>query len=556
MPEPTLRATRKTVMLKTAFVAARDRQRLSEIASVLIGFGLTKIVDRLGLHNIPLIPRRTPRVDVTRLSQPERLRRAIETLGPTVIKFGQIRASRPDLLAPVWTDELEKLHSQVKPVPWALIGPQLEADLGAPPEEVFAEFDLNPIASASIAQVYRARLHSGEEVVVKVLRPGLRKIIEADLRLMAHGARIVEAEWPEMARYQPQEQMRHLANGLNGELDLLNEARNCEMIAEIFAGRDDIVIPKIFWEWCSERVLVQEFVHGISPNDAAALRAMGADKKALAQKGCDAFLRMALIEGVFHADPHPGNLLILPGNRIGFIDFGIVGRLSQKRRQQLLVLIGAMLKQDVDGLMATLLDWTGTSNPDLSKLEQSAQNFVQAHSSIPLNLGLVLTDFMTMARENDLAMPTDLAILFKGLVTADGVMRQLDPNFDLFAAAGPTVRASMRSQFSLRGLMRKAESLGTGLYGAASELPTLIHLMLVRLKQGRVTVEIELKGMDKLVRGIERGAARVAVGLVVAAFATQLAPRLIDLGTPAFVIIGMTVAMLGIGWLVLLGRDR
>jgi ubiquinone biosynthesis protein len=161
-----------------------------------------------------------------------------------------------------------------------------------------------------------------------------------------------------------------------------------------------------------------------------------------------------------------------------------------------------------------------------------------------------------MARENDLAMPTDLAILFKGLVTADGVMRQLDPGFDLFAAAGPTVRASMRSQFSLRGLMRKAESLGSGLYGAASELPTLIHLMLVRLKQGRVTVEIELKGMDKLVRGIERGAARVAVGLVVAAFATQLAPRLIDLGTPAFVIIGMTVAMLGIGWLVLLGRDR
>ncbi|MET0258324.1 MAG: AarF/UbiB family protein, partial [Methylobacterium sp.] len=353
-----------------------------------------------------------------------------------------------------------------------------------------------------------------------------------------------------------QEQMKHLAAGINGELDLLNEARNCEMIAGIFEGRDDILIPKIHWEWCSERVLVQEFVHGVSPNDQAGLRAIGADKKALAQKGCDAFLRMALIEGVFHADPHPGNLLILPGNRIGFIDFGIVGRLSQKRRQQLLVLIGAMLKQDVDGLMATLLDWTGATTPDLTKLEQSAQNFVQAHSSIPLNLGLVLTDFMTMARENDLAMPTDLAILFKGLVTADGVMRQLDPNFDLFSAAGPTVRASMRSVFSAKALLKKAEALGSGLYGAASELPTLIHLLLVRLKQGRVTVEIELKGMDKLVRGIERGAARVAVGLVVAAFAMQLAPRLIDLGTPVFVLIALAVSVVGIGWLVLLGRNR
>ncbi|MCJ2015328.1 ABC1 kinase family protein [Methylobacterium sp. J-076] len=543
-------------MLKTAFVAARDRQRLSEIASILIGFGVTRVVDRLGLRALPLLPRRQPRLDVTRLSEPERMRRAIEALGPTFIKFGQILASRPDLLSPAWTEELQKLHSQVVPVSWEQIGPQLEQDLGAPPTEVFAEFNVEPIASASIAQVYRARLHSGEDVIVKVVRPNLRKIIEADLRLMAHGARILETEWPDMARYQPREQMRHLADGLNGELDLLNEARNCEQLAQIFVGRDDIIFPKIHWEYCSERVLVQDFIHGIPPNDDAALQAAGIDKKLLAQKGTDAFLQMALIEGQFHADPHPGNMLAMSGNRIGFIDFGIIGRLSQRRRTQLLVLIGAMLKQDADGLMAVLLDWTGTSNPDLTKLQVSAQSFVESHSTIPLNLGLVLTDFMNMARENDLAMPTDLAILFKGLVTADGVMRHLDPNFDLFAAAGPTVQASMRSQFSLDGLKQKAEALGAGLFGAASELPTLIHLMLVRLKQGRVTVEIEIKGLEKVTRGIERAAARVAVALVVAAFATQLAPRLIDLGTPVFVSIGLVVFILGIGWLVLLMRKR
>ena len=185
----------------------------------------------------------------------------------------------------------------------------------------------------------------------------------------------------------------HLANGLNGELDLMNEARNCELLAAMFEDRDDIVFPKIFWEWCSERVLVQEFIHGIRPTDEEGLRAAGVDKKLLAQKGTDAFLRMALIEGAFHADPHPGNLLALPGNRIGFIDFGIVGRLSQKRRNQLLILIGAMLKQDADGLMAVLLDWTGATNPDLTKLEGSAQAFVERHSSIPLNLGEVLLAF-------------------------------------------------------------------------------------------------------------------------------------------------------------------
>ncbi|MCJ2034493.1 ABC1 kinase family protein [Methylobacterium sp. J-068] len=544
-------------MLKTAFVAARDRQRLGEIAAVLIGFGVTKVVERLGLAQVArLAKRRTPQVDIARLSQPQRVRRAIETLGPTFVKLGQILASRPDLLTPEWTEELEKLHSQVKPIPWERIRPQLEEDLGAPPAEVFAEFDTTPLAAASIAQVYRARLHTGEEVVVKVLRPGLRKVIEADLRLMGHATRIVVDEWPEFGRYQPQEQMRHLASGLYGELDLINEARNCETIAAIFADRDDIVVPKIHWEWTSERVLVQEFVHGIPPNDHARLDAAGYDKVLLAQKGTDAFLQMALIEGVFHADPHPGNMLIMPDNRIGFIDFGIIGRLSQRRRTQLLMLIGAMLKEDSDGLMAVLLDWSGSSNPDLTKLEASSQAFVARHTGASLDFGALLTDFMTMARENDLAMPTDLAILFKGLVTADGVMRQLDPGFDLFSAAGPTVKRKLASQFSIKGLTRKVEAVGAGLFGAASELPTLIHLMLVRLKQGRVTVEIELKGIEKLTRGIERAAARIAVALIVAAFATQLAPRFMDLGTPAFVTVGAMVCVIGIGWLVLLGRNK
>ena len=388
-----------------------------------------------------------------------------------------------------------------------------------------------------------------------MLRPGLRKIIEADLRLMAHAARIVES-WPEMRRYKPQEQMRHLAHGIGGELDLANEARNCELLASLFTDREDIVFPKVYWEFTSERVLVQEFINGIFLNDPAGLEREGVNKTLLAQKGTDAFLHMALIDGVFHADPHPGNVLALSDDRIGFIDFGIIGRLSERRRNQLLVLIGSMLKKDADGLMAVLLEWSGQSAPDLSKLEASSHAFVLRHSGISLNLGLVLTDFMTMARENDLAMPTDLAVLFKGLITADGVMRQLDPNFDLFAAAGPTVQKTMDARFSLGGIKKKLESVGAGLFTAAADLPSLVHLMLVRLKQGKMTVEIEMKGLDKLVHGIERAAARVAVALVVAAFSITLAPRLIDLGRPVFATLSVIVCMIGVGWLVLLSRKR
>ena len=544
-------------MLKTAFAAFRDRRRLFEIAGVLIGYGFNNVVDRLGLRAIaPLVAKRAPMPNVTRLTQPQRARRAIEALGPTFIKLGQILASRPDLLAPEWTDELSKLHSQVSPIGWDEIRPQLEEDLGAPPDEVFAEFDETPIASASIAQVYKARLKTGEEVVVKVLRPGLRKIIDADLRLLGNAMRIAEREWTEIARYKPREQMRHLAAGINGELDLVSEARNCETLADFFTDRDDIVFPKIFWDFTSERVLVQEFIPGIPFNDHARLEEAKLDKLVLAQKATDAFLQMALINGLFHADPHPGNLLAMAGNRIGFIDFGIVGRLTDRRRDQLLIMIGAMVNQNADGLMAVLIDWSGGAASDMAKMNTAAHTFVQRHSGGPLNLGLVLADFMTMARENDIFMPTDLAILFKALISADGMMRLLDPDFDLFTAAGPTVQQNIKDRFSWSGLKKKAEALGAGLFGAASELPDLVHLLLVRLKQGKVTVEIEIKGLDKLVQGVELAATRLAIALVTAAFSITLAPRLFNLGEPVFIITTICVTTIGLGWLLLLRRNR
>ena len=544
-------------MLKSAFAAARDRQRLQQIVGVLIAYGVTNVVDKLGLRAVaPLARWRTPAVDISRLSQPERVRRAIEALGPTFIKLGQILASRADLLAPHWTNELSKLHSQVVPLPWEAMAPVLEGALGGPPEDVFAEFDRVPIASASIAQVYRARLAEGDEVVVKVLRPGLRKIIEADLRLLGHATSVVERQWPELSRYKPQEQLKHLATGIGGELDLVSEGRNCELLASIFPDSPDVVFPKIYWEWTSEHVIVQEFIDGIPPTDTVRVREAGLDPAAIAQAITNAFLHMALVEGVFHADPHPGNLLALPGNRIAFLDFGIVGRLTDRRRSQLLMLIGAMLKQDADGLMAVLLAWTGATNPDLTKLDAAAHDFVVRHSKKPLNIGFVLEDFMGMARQNDLAMPTDLAILFKALITWDGVMRQLDPAFDLFAAAAPTVQRRMTTQFSLGGLRQKLEALGGSLFGAATELPSLLHLMLVRLKQGKVTVEIEIKGIDKLTQGIERAAARVSIAIVVAAFAIQVAPRLVDLGTPFFAVVTAMIAFFGIGWILLLRRNR
>ena len=544
-------------MLRTAFAAARDRQRLQEVVGVLAGYGVTNVVNRLGLGGVARFARRrTPEFDVSRMSQPERVRRSIEALGPTFIKLGQILASRSDLLPPHWTEELAKLHSQVSALPFSAMREVLEKGLGGPPEEVFAAFDENAIASASIAQVYRARLHSGEDVVVKVLRPGLRRTIEADLRLLGHATTIVEGQWAELSRYKPHEQLRHLSTALAGELDLANEGANCELLAALFPDDPHVVFPKIHWELTSEHVIVQEYIDGIPPTDLARVKAAGLDPVLLSQRLTDAFMQMTLVEGCFHADPHPGNLLALPDNRVAFLDFGVVGRLTERRRQQLLTLVGAMLKQDADALMSVLLAWSGSSSPDLTKLDAAAHSFIVRHTKRPLNIGHVLEDFMTMARENDLSMPTDLAILFKALITSDGVMRQLDPNFDLFAAAAPTVGRKLKSSFSLRGLMRKMGTLGGSMYGIANELPSLIHLLLVRMKQGKITVEIEIKGIDKIIQGIERAIVRLSIAIVVAAFATQAAPRLADMGTPYLATVTTVIVLCAFGWVLVLRKKR
>ena len=542
-------------MLETAFAAARDRSRLQEIVGVLAGYGVTKVVDKLGLSGMAF-RRREPGIDVGRMSQPERVRRAIERLGPTFVKLGQLLASRPDLLTPAWTEELAKLHSRVSPIGFKEMLPQLEKGLGGHPDEVFAEFDPEPLASASIAQVYRAKLRTGEDVVVKVLRPNLRRTIEADLRLLGHATTMTERRWTELSRYQPHEQLRHLSIALSGELDLVNEATNCELLASLFLDRPEIRFPKIHWEWTSEHVLVQEYLDGIPPTDVTRMREAGLDPKLVSERLIDAFMHMALVEGTFHADPHPGNLLALPNNELAFLDFGAVGRLTERRRTQLMVLIGAVLKQDADGMMSVLLDWTGATNPNLNRLDTAAHSFITRHSKKPLKLGLVLEDFMAMARENDLSMPTDLAILFKALITSDGVLRQLDPDFDLFASAGPTIGRRMKDRFSMPNLLRKAETLGLSLYGAATELPSILHLLMVRLKQGKVTVEIEIKGIDKLIHGLERAAARLSIAIVVGALAIVVAPRLVDLGTPFFAFVSALIALCALGGFLILRRKR
>ncbi len=538
-------------MLQTTMVAARDRKRLAEIVTVLARHGMGDLVAQLGLG--ALLPRGAGGGDQA-LSRPERLRRAIEELGTTFIKLGQILSTRADLLPPDWIAELEKLQSGVPAVPWAQLWAQVEEDLGGPPEEVFAEFDAVPLAAASIAQVYRAQLHSGEEVVVKVRRPDLRPRVEADLRLLGHVAGMVEESWPEVARFRPVEILRHLGTALAEELDLSTEGRNAETVARNLADLPDIVIPRIHAQWTCERLLVQEFLHGIPPNDRAELAAAGLDGRLLAERGSQAFLRMALADGVFHADPHPGNLRALPGDRVGFLDFGMIGRIGARRREQLVTLVSAMVRRDPGAVANQLLEWSGRTDLDLGRLEADSDAFVARHGAPPLRLGAAITDIMAMARQNALALPSDLALLFKALITADGVMHALDPDFDALRVAAPIVKEEMRRRFLPGNILEKGGQAGIDLLGLARDAPALLRLLTLRLRQGRLLAEVELRGLDRIGEDIRWGATRLAVAVVTAAFALGMAPRLLDFGplvfgVPVTALAGFAVILVGLVWL-------
>ncbi|GLK76661.1 putative protein kinase UbiB [Methylopila jiangsuensis] len=534
-------------ILETGLVALRDRQRLAQISAIAIRHSFSDILARLGVGG--------KAGSDGGPDAPERLRRLLEELGPTFTKLGQILSTRADLLGPEWTGALEKLQSQVQPLPWETVRAEMAAALGQPPEDVFATITPEPLAAGSIAQVHRAQLSGGEDVVVKVRRPGLRPKIEADMRVLSHLTGLAEAQWPDIARFRPREIVRNLASAMAEELDLAAEGRNNDLIAANMAELPAIKLPRIFHDYSSETLLVQEFIDGIAPNDHAALQKAGLDGRVLAARGTDAFLRMALVDGVFHADPHPGNLRALPGNVVAFIDFGMVGRLGARRREELLALLAGIVDQNGGRIAMLLLDWSGQTQADLSAIEADCDLFVTRHGVPPLRLGLAVAEFTALARQHDLALPPDLALLFKALITADGVMRGLDPDFDAITVAAPIVRREMQRMLGPQALAAQGKTLAIDLTGLLRDLPGLLRLLNLRLRQGTLSAEIELKGLERLSGDIRQAAVRIAVAIITAAFAIGLAPGLVQSGPTVFGLplgswTGVALVAAGLVWTV------
>ena len=542
---------------------ARDLGRLQEIVAVLVRHGLGDAVRRMGwadlLEKAGRLVHWESAAELARLSPPLQVRRAFEELGPTFVKFGQILAGRADLLGPEWIAEFEKLHSRVPAVPYDVLLAQLVDDLGGDPHEVFAWFDEKPLAAASIAQVHRARLHDGTEVVVKVRRPGIRPIVEADLRLLERLAALAARQWPELQPYRPVELVREFGQSLRRELDLATECRLAERVSANFRERPEIVIPKVYWDWTHERVNVQQFIDGIPGDDLARVEQEGLSRSLLAQRGAQAVVKMVVEDGLFHADPHPGNVFYLPDNRIAFIDFGMVGRLSERRRGELLRLMLGLVQRDPSAVAEVLLNWTdGHAETHEDVLDADVEAFIDTYHGVPLaqlSLAAMLGDVTGILRKHQLRLPPDLALLIKAFVSVEGMGRHLDPDFHMAAQALPLLKRAVRMRYRPKALLQRGWGSWRRIIGLMADLPDDLSRLLRGVRHGGVQVHIDVRHLDRVGDQLDRAASRLTVGLVVAALivgssivmTVRGGPMLF--GLPAFGLLGFLGAIAGALWL-------
>jgi ubiquinone biosynthesis protein len=553
-------------MLQAAFGTMRDLPRLHEITSVLIRHGLGDIVQRIGVSGVLERAGQMLQWGASKESagrEPaERLRLAFQELGPTFIKLGQLLATRVDLFPPEWIREFERLHSGVTPEPFDALLPGITAALGRSPFEVFVDLDTHPDGSASIAQVHRARLRDGTQVVLKIRRPGIENKVHADLRLLGHLASLVESEFAEARRYQPLEIVAQFRRSLERELDFTIEATNIERFAKNFAGDPFIVIPRIYPEWTSETLLVQEHIDGIPGTNLAAVEAAGLDKRVLAARGAEAILHMILVDGFFHADPHPGNVFYLPGNRLALVDFGMVGRLAPRRRREVVDLLAGLAQMEEEPMLDVLLDWAGDAYVDESKLSTDVNELVFEYDGVPLRsirIGELIRRFSSIVREHSIVLPADLTLMFKALITLEGLGRQYDPEIHIVEHLAPLLRQVLRERYYPDQLLKRGRSTLEEIFSAVGSVPRDIGRLVRDARRGKVRIDLDIRRLESVGDQLDKTLDRATMGIMTASVVIGSSIVMTVTGGPTFLgipvvlvmgLAGYTMAFLNSVWVI------
>ena len=537
-------------------------RRLREITSVLVKYGFPDVVAKLHLEPTVALGRRL------RLARrepwgpkPQRLRQALEELGPTFIKFGQAISTRADLLSPELVAELSKLQDAVPPLPPGTAAEAVERELGVPLGAVFSQFDAEPVAAASIAQVHRARLVSGELVAVKVRRPGIEATINRDLAILHQLARLADRYLPDAELFQPANLVGEFARSIRRELDLAREGRTIDRFASNFAGDSTVRFPRVFWPQTTSAVLTLEFIEATKILDVRQAPAGAFDLSLIARRGGDLMLKQVLRHGLFHADPHPANIFILPGNIVCFLDFGNVGHLDRPLRDGLAAVVEAVLAEDAEK-MSHALQAIGRplSTVDQPQLRRDLVELLDTYSGIALrhlSVGTLLQDALGVMQRHRLQFPVDFMLLARAFVTIEGIGRQLDPSFEMIEQARPVVAEILRDRFAPSAVASRAASLGWELAEAVQSVPRDLLQLLGKARDDRLQIQFVHRNLEHFEQGIDRASNRLSFAVVIAALIVgsslvlqkPAGPSLF--GLPAFGLVGFLVAgVLGL-WLAI-----
>ena len=491
----------------------RDIGRYRQILKVLAKYGFGDLISSVKRRW------RAPK-GIKELERAERARLALQELGPTFIKLGQMLSMRPDLITPEFAEEFKKLQDRVPPCDFEEVKGVLEEELKAPLESRFSRFDPLPIAAASLAQVHKAEL-KGEPVAVKVQRPGIRRVIETDIDILLQIAGIAKRRLGDEAPFDPVGIVNEFAKSIYRELDFTREANNMLRFAQNFQNDPTVYVPKVYRELTTGRVLTMEFVDGIKISDVERFESLGLDRRTVALNGAKAVLKEVFEHGFFHADPHPGNIFVIKGNVIVPVDFGMVGRLTPEEMESLGRLLAGMVYKDA-GLIVRTLYQLGMleETRDTDELKRDISDFLDRYYKRPLyqlDMRAIMDELMWIVRSHRVKVPSSYTLMLRALVTMEGVGRLLDPQFDMFALAKPYVLRMTARKLNPSRLAKEAMEFAQDSLDLVRSLPIDARVISAKLKKGNLKITAEWERLNIFLTELNRSVNRLTFGLITAA---------------------------------------
>ena len=493
--------------------------RAREIIGIVVKYGFSEWVSNNGLGKYLVSKKRLARIES--LTKWERIRMAVEELGPTFIKFGQILADRIDIVPDELREELCKLQDKADPMPDEVAIREIETELNRPVSEVFRDFDRNHLASASIAQTYKAVLLNGDEVCIKIERPGIDKKINLDLHLMNYFAARIQKNNPEMEAINITGVVKEFGRIIKDELDFRHEAGNIVRFRHNFEGHPDIYVPRIYSEYTTPKMLVEEFITGTKVSELETLLASGCDTVAVAQKGMKLVFEQLFIHGFFHADPHPGNIFIKEGDVIVFLDYGMMGTLRPEHLNFLGKYVIGYLHRDPHALTEALLLLSGKRTFSRFKDLEFQVSDMLAHykylSIKEINFGKVMNESVDIIVRFGLNIPPGIYLLIKALITIERVAVTLNPDIDFASEMRPYAVELMKEQYNPKRIAGEVFDAIKEYYKLLTEFPSEINEIIYKIKEGRFKTMIELKGFEPLMEHVDSASNRMSAAIVVAA---------------------------------------